>query len=79
VEGESYPSIEEKEMTKIFLNTLSPFYYERMVASAPNDFTEMASMGMLLEKGAREGRLVRESAPASNAKKFGNNFPRKKE
>jgi len=50
-----------------------------MVASAPNDFTEMASMGMLLEKGAREGRLVRESAPASNAKKFGNNFPRKKE
>jgi len=38
-------------MTKIFLNTLSPFYYKRMVASAPSDFTEMVSMGMRLEEG----------------------------
>ncbi|XP_058741242.1 uncharacterized protein LOC131613604 [Vicia villosa] len=35
------PPMEEKEMIKVFLKTLSTFYYEKMVASAPNDFTEM--------------------------------------
>ena len=38
------PSLEEKELTKIFLKTLSSFYYEPMVASAPSDFTEMVNM-----------------------------------
>ncbi|KAI5407897.1 hypothetical protein KIW84_053949 [Lathyrus oleraceus] len=50
------PPLEEKEMTKIFLKTLSSFYYERMIASAPSDFTEMVNMGMRLEEGVREGR-----------------------
>ncbi|KAI5442582.1 hypothetical protein KIW84_011578 [Lathyrus oleraceus] len=36
---------------KIFLKTLSSFYYERMIASAPSDFTEMVNMGMRLEEG----------------------------
>ena len=43
-------------MTKIFLNTLGSFYYERMVASAPSDFTEMVDMGVRLEEAVR--RLV---------------------
>jgi hypothetical protein len=38
------PPLEEKEMTKVFLKTLSSFYYERMIASAPSDFTEMVNM-----------------------------------
>ena len=38
------PPMEEKEMTKIFLKTLGAFYYERMVASSPNDFTEMVGV-----------------------------------
>ena len=33
------PPLEEKEMTKIFLKTLSLFYYEHMIANSPNDFT----------------------------------------
>ncbi|KAK2352120.1 hypothetical protein QL285_096825 [Trifolium repens] len=73
------PPLEEKELTKLFLNTLSPFYYEKMVASAPNNFTEMVGMGMRLEEGVREGRLVNENAPTNSAKKFGNNFLKKKE
>lgn len=32
------PPLEEKEMTKLCLKMLSPFYYDRMVASAPSDF-----------------------------------------
>ena len=32
------PPLEEKELTKIYLKTLSTFYYDRMVASAPSNF-----------------------------------------
>ena len=73
------PPLEEKEMTKVFLNTLGPFYYERMVASAPGDFTEMVSMGMRLEEGVRAGRLTKEVGSSSGTKRIGTGFPKKKE
>jgi len=57
------PPLEEKELTKIFLKTLDQFYYENMVASASNNFAEMVTISMRLEKGVREGRLVKESGP----------------
>jgi hypothetical protein len=74
------PPLEEKEMTKIFLKTLGSFYYERMIASAPNDFTEMVNMGMRLEEGVREGRLVKESGSSNiHTRKFESSFSKKKE
>ncbi|XP_058741177.1 uncharacterized protein LOC131613534 [Vicia villosa] len=76
------PPMEEKEMTKLFLKTLSIFYNENMVASAPNDFTEMVNMGMRLEEGIREGRLVKEASSSLSSggiKRFGSNFAKKKE
>ena len=73
------PRIEEKEMTKLFLKTLNQFYYEKMVGSAPKNFAEMVGMGVQLEEGVREGRLVKEGTSASGTKKFGNNFSRKKD
>jgi len=73
------PPLEDKELTRIFLKIFSPFYYERMIASAPGNFAEMVRMGMRLEEGVREGHLGKESAPASSAKRFGNNYPKKKE
>ncbi|XP_058746077.1 uncharacterized protein LOC131618948 [Vicia villosa] len=71
------PPMEEKEMTKMFLKTLSSFYYEKMVASAPTDFNEMVNMGMRLEEGVREGRLTMESGSSTETKKYGNNFQKK--
>ena len=47
--------LEEKEMKKILLKTLSLFYYDRMAASTPNDFTEMVNIGLRLEEGVHEG------------------------
>ena len=72
------PSLEEKELTKIFLKTLSSFYYERMVASAPCDFTEMVNMGVRLEEAVREGRLVR-NTESSSSKRYGGALQKKKE
>jgi len=45
------PHVEGKEMTKLFLKTLSQFYYEMMVGSVPMDFSEMVSIGIRLEEG----------------------------
>ncbi|GAU51264.1 hypothetical protein TSUD_412510 [Trifolium subterraneum] len=39
----------------------------------------MVEMGMCLEEGVRQGRLIRENAPTSTAKKYGNSFSKKKE
>ncbi|KAI5402669.1 hypothetical protein KIW84_050316 [Lathyrus oleraceus] len=64
-------------MTKIFLKTLSSFYYERMIASAFIDFTEIVNMGMKLEEGVREGKLSREEV--SSSKRYGNSFSKKKD
>jgi hypothetical protein len=63
------PPPKEKGLTKIFLNTLDQFYYERMIASAPSDFADMVNMGMHLEEGVWEGRLVKESVPTDSSKK----------
>ena len=70
--------MEEKEMTKIFLKTLGAFYYERMVASAPNDLTEMVGMGILLEEAVREGLLTK-SESSGGVKKPSYGFTKKKE
>jgi len=63
------PHVEKKEMTKLFLKTLSQFYYEMMVGSVPRDFSEMVNIGMRLEEGVREGRLIKESVPANSSKR----------
>src|SRR4030042_3222162 len=73
------PPPEERELTKMFLDTLPATYYERMIGVASHDFTDMVGMGMRIEEGIKAGRLFREGAPRNHAKKFNNNFTKKKE
>ncbi|GAU40248.1 hypothetical protein TSUD_219590 [Trifolium subterraneum] len=73
------PPVEEKELCKLFLHILSPFIYEKMGGIVSRSFTEMVEMGMCLEVGVRQGRLIRENAPTNTAKKYGNSFSKKKE
>ncbi|GAU39398.1 hypothetical protein TSUD_397040 [Trifolium subterraneum] len=47
------PPVEEKELCKLFLHTLSPFFYEKMVGVVSRSFTEIVEMGMCLEEGTR--------------------------
>jgi len=65
------PPLEEKELTKIFLKTLDQFYYENMVARTPANFADMMTMGMRLDEGVREGRLVKESIPTDSSEEKG--------
>src|SRR3954466_5436552 len=66
-------------MTKIYLETLSPCYYGRMVASAPSDFIEMVNMGVRLEEAVREGRLNKEPESSIGPRKYGSSFQKKKD
>ena len=61
------PPLEDKELTRIFLKTLSPFYYKKMIANAPGTFAKMVGMGMRLEEGVREGQLAKENVPTDNS------------
>ena len=78
VAAQVIPPMEEKEMTKIFLKTLGAFYYERMVASAPSDFTKMVGMGIRLEEAVREVRLTKSESSRSAMKPY-YGFAKKKE
>ncbi|GAU42099.1 hypothetical protein TSUD_134830 [Trifolium subterraneum] len=64
------PPVEEKELCKLFLHTLSPFFYEKMIGVVSKSFTEMVEMGMCLEEGVRQGRLTREKALTNTAKGY---------
>jgi len=55
------PPLEEKEFTEIFLETLDPFYFEHMLASASGNFAKMMTVGMRIEEWVRKERLVKES------------------
>ncbi|XP_058727116.1 uncharacterized protein LOC131598545 [Vicia villosa] len=44
------PPLSEQELTKVFQKTLGPFYYGKMVVSAPNNFVEMPSFGFTKKK-----------------------------
>ena len=66
-------------MTNIFLKTLGSFYYERMVASVPSDFTEMVGMGVRLEEVVREGHLAKDGDSSNGDKKYGDSSFKEKE
>jgi hypothetical protein len=77
--AQTRPPIEERELSKMFIHTLNPFFYEKMFNMVSRNFTEVVETGMCLEEVIRQGRLTKESTPASTAKKYGHSFPNKKE
>src|SRR4051812_13701469 len=50
-----------------------------MVASAPNDFTEMVNVGVRLKEVVREGRLNKEPESSIGPGKYGSSFQKKKD
>jgi hypothetical protein len=56
-------------------------YIEKMIVSAPNNFSDMVTMGTRLEEAVREGIIVLEKgeSSASAPKKYGNGHHKKKE
>ena len=54
----------DKELSKMFLNTPKPPYYDRMIRNSNKDFSDVVSTGEMIEAGVKQGKIE-----ASEAKK----------
>ena len=65
------PPLTDKELNKMFLNTLKTPYYDRMIGNSNKDFLNVVSVEEMIEVGVKQGKI--ENAEAKKP------IPRKKE
>ena len=65
------PPMIDKELNKMFRNTLKAPYYDRMIGNSNKDFSDVVFAGEMIEAGVKQGKIE-----ASEAKKP---TPKKKE
>ena len=58
------PPMTEKELNKMFLNTLKAPYYDWMIGNSNKDFSDVVSAGEMIKAGVKQGKIE-----ASEAKK----------
>ena len=51
------PPLTEKELNKMFLNTLKVPYYDRMIGNSNKDFSDVVSAGEMIEVGVKQGKI----------------------
>ncbi|XP_058729685.1 uncharacterized protein LOC131601811 [Vicia villosa] len=70
------PPLSEKELTSLFMDTLSPFFWEKMIGSVSSNFTDLVTIGQRLEEGIKKGKV---SVVVDSSKKPFGGFQKKKE
>ena len=65
------PPLTDKELNKMFLNTLKATYYDRMIENSNKDFSVVVLVGEMIETGVKQGKIE-----ASETKK---QIPKRKE
>ncbi|XP_050876089.1 uncharacterized protein LOC127079759 [Lathyrus oleraceus] len=74
------PPLSEKELAELFIDTVQPQFYEKMIGSASLGFSELVAIGAHVKYALRNGKLVAVAGTSSaNPKKFSGGFPKKKE
>ena len=63
----------EKEMTKLFINTLKDPYYDRMVGNITRIFADIVAIGEMIESAVKSGKIQNVDARkgVTNKKKEG--------
>ena len=56
------PPMTDKELNKIFLNTLKAPYYDRMIGNSNKDFSDVVSTGEMIEAGVKQGKIEKTEA-----------------
>ena len=51
------PLLTDKELNKMFLNTLKAPYYDRMIGNSNKDFSDVISVGEMIEAGVKQGKI----------------------
>ena len=66
------PPMTDKEVNKMFLNTLKALYYDRMIGNSNKDFSDVVSVGEMIETGVKQGKIeVVEATKQFSKKKEG--------
>ena len=52
------PSLSEKEMVTVFINTLQSPFYDMMIGSISSNFSDLVIIGERVESGMRSGKLI---------------------
>ena len=63
------PSMTDKELNKMFLNTLKTSYYDRMIGNSNTNFSDVVSVGEMIESGVKLGKIKSAEAKKSTLKK----------
>ena len=63
------PSMIDKELNKMFLNTLKAPYYDRMIGNSNKDFLDVVSAGEMIEAGMKQGKIEASEANKPTPKK----------
>ena len=59
----------DKELNKMFLNTLKASYYDRMIVNSNKDFSDVVLAGEMIEAGVKQGKIEALEAKKSTPKK----------
>ena len=51
------PPMTDKELNKMFLNTLKAPYYDRMIGNSNKDFSDVVSTGEMIEAGVKQDKI----------------------
>ena len=51
------PQMTNKELNKMFFNTLKAPYYDRMIENSNTNFSDMVSAGDMIESGVKLGKI----------------------
>ena len=51
------PPMTDKEVNKMFLNTLKASYYDRIIGNSNKDFSDVVSVGEMIEAGVKQGKI----------------------
>ena len=73
------PPLAEKELTGFFMDTLYPFFWDKMIGSVSSSFTGLVTIGQRLEEGIKNGKVSKAAESCNGAKKYLGKFQKKKE
>ena len=59
----------DKELNKMFLNTLKAPYYDRMIGNSKNNFSNVVSVGEMIKNGVKLGKIESTEAKKPTTKK----------
>ncbi|XP_004517106.1 uncharacterized protein, partial [Cicer arietinum] len=64
------PPLSEKEMVTMFINTLQPPFYDKMIGSVSSNFSDLVIIGERVEMGLKSGKIASGYTGLNNTKKL---------